>query len=120
MMKNARARRALHLHLVKRLLMGEELALSGHEELLLLFASLEIVLLLRRQCPTEAREGSLQRWDDTSTRVTGRKWTGLRWRAMRNTDLRDEERFARIADTPDQLTERLKIWVFDLLDSEIR
>jgi hypothetical protein len=91
--------------------------LLDHEKLFFLLASLKVILLLC--CKSAAKTGKhpTQRRDDT--RACLREGTSLsRW-AMGNANLGHQERFTRVSNASDELTERLKFRILNLLDSKI-
>jgi hypothetical protein len=109
----------LHLHFTKALMVRHEFALAGHQELLLLFPSLEIVLLLGRQGPAKTGEGTLQ-WGDGAPSITGRERTaGLGWGPVWDADLWDKEGLSGVSDAPDDLAKRLELAVFNLPDAKV-
>jgi hypothetical protein len=79
------------------------------EHLLLLFAALEIVLLLGSEGPSKGGECALQRryglGGGRAERSSGRRGS------MRDTHLRDEERLPGVPNPPNELAERLKVMI---------
>jgi hypothetical protein len=102
----------LHLKFAQSLLLRHVFALSGHQDLLFLFAAFEVVLFLGCQSSAEAGERTHQGRNNTAG-VARREGARLRRRPMRYTDLWNKERLAGVPDSPDELPQRLKIRILN-------
>ena len=112
------------LHAVRNLRLGEVLLLASHEILLLLLPTLEGILLVGSKSGAEGREAGCKRRLRATSRGRGSRRCGCSPRsgwgcsvlAMRDSNLRDEERLPRVSNPANELSERFIVGILGLLD----
>jgi hypothetical protein len=86
--------------------------------LFFLLAPLQIVLLFSGKGSAKTREYTTQRRNYTTVSL-GRERPGLGWGSVRDANLGNKEWFTGVSYTPDELAQRLKVGILQLLHPKI-